>query len=283
MLESMHFQIYYQPGEPLTQEIAAIAGDFYPRLDRLIQGVEMGKIEIWICETQEQFQAAVHAPIQDWAIGCAFPLSRRIMIQNPRVIVDRQFQLAQVLRHEIVHVAFGQRTKATIGDIPLWFVEGIAIYLSGEWTPHRHKVLFKHILSNSIIPLAELTERFPPPEERAQLAYAESLNAVAWLVEIAGVEKLWEIIDLLGEGSDLKAAYERAIGWNLTAFDAEWRASLSQRYHWAAIFSSSYLFWGGLALLFVLVYLRCWQRARRKLAALEQEESQVDAFFRTEG
>ena len=189
LLESEHFQIYYQPNGTHPQEIADIAEDFYPHLNRLLDGIEMDKIEIWMCKTQEQFQAAAHAPIQDWAVGCAFPLSRRIVIQNPRVIIDQKFQLSQVLRHEIVHIAFGQRTKSTIGDIPLWFIEGIAIYLSGEWAPHRHQVMFEHILSRSIIPLADLTERFPTPERGAQLAYAESLNAVAWLVKIAGDRK----------------------------------------------------------------------------------------------
>ena len=280
MLESTHFQIYYHPGESLAQDVADIAEDFYPRTARLIGEVEMGKIEIWVCETQKQFQSAVHAPIQDWAVGCAFPLSRRIVIQNPRVIIDLKFQLSQVLRHEIVHIAFGQRTKATLGGIPLWFVEGVAIYLSGEWAPHRQDVMFEHILSRSIIPLADLTDRFPRSERGAQLAYAESLNAVAWLAEIAGVEKLWEVIDLLGAGSDLNTAYQQAIGWDLTTFDAEWQASLSQRYHWAAIFSSSYLFWGSLGLLFILVYLRRRQRSRRRLVELDRQESQVDAFFR---
>ena len=280
MLESEHFQIYYQPDEIYPQDIADIAEDFYPHISRLIDGIEMGKIEIWMCKTQEQFQAAAHAPIQDWAVGCAFPLSRRIVIQNPRVIIDRKFQLSQVLRHEIVHIAFGQRTKSTIGDIPLWFIEGIAIYLSGEWAPHRHEVMFEHILSRSIIPLTELKEQFPSPERGAQLAYAESLNAVAWLVKIAGVEKLWEVIDLLSAGNDLNTAYKRAIGWDLATFDAEWQASLSQRYYWAALFSNSYLFWGSLGLVFIFVYLWRRQRTRRRLAELAQQESQVDPFFR---
>ena len=279
MLESQHFQIYYQLDATQPQDIADIAEDFYPHINRLIDGIEIGKIEIWMCKTQEQFQAAAHAPIQDWAVGCAFPLSRRIVIQNPRVIIDQEFELSQVLRHEIVHIAFGQRTKSTIGDIPLWFIEGIAVYLSGEWTPHRHDVMFEHILSRSIIPLADLTERFPSTERGAQLAYAESLNAVVWLVKIAGTEKLWEVIDLLGAGHDLNTAYKRAIGWDLATFDAEWQASLSQRYYWAAIFSNSYLFWGSLGLVFIIAYLWRRQRIRRRLVELEQQESQVDPFF----
>ena len=51
ILESEHFQIYYQPDESHPQDIADIAEDFYPHLDRLIDGIEIGKIEIWMCRT----------------------------------------------------------------------------------------------------------------------------------------------------------------------------------------------------------------------------------------
>ena len=85
----------------------------------------------------------------------------------------------------------------------------------------------------------------------------------------------------MAPGSDLNTAYKQAIGWDLATFDAEWQASLSQRYYWAAIFSNSYLFWGSLGLVFIIVYIRCRQRTRRRLAELERQESQVDAFFRS--
>ena len=279
MVESDNFLVFHRSNAKSAQKIIDIAEDFYPKLSRLMGGIRIGKIEIWVCEAQSQFQAAVHAPIQDWAIGCAFPLSRRIIIQNPRVIIQRDFQLSQVIRHEIAHIIFGQRTRKAIGKIPRWFVEGVAIYFSGEWTPLRNDVLMKHILSKSVIPLAALTDRFPKSENLAQLAYAESQNAVAWLAETEGVEKFWEIIDRLASGDNLDTAFRDTIGLQLNTFDAKWRKSLSQRYHWAAILSNSYLFWGSLAVFFIFVYLRYWRYKRRRLRQLERESTEVDTFF----
>lgn len=279
LVDSENFVVYYRGNAKSAQKVLDISEDFYPKMRRLMGDIHLGKIEIWVCEEPSQFQAAVHAPIQDWAIGCAFPLSRRIVIQNPRVIVQRDFQLSQVIRHEIVHIVFGQRTQKAIGRIPRWFVEGVAIYFSGEWAPRRNDTLMKHIFSKSVIPLAELTHGFPKSENLAQLAYAESQNAVAWLAQTYGVEKLWEIIDQLANGSDLDTAFRDSIGLKLSAFDARWRKSLFQRYHWAAMLSSSYLFWGSLALFFMLVYLRYWRYKRRRLRELERESEEVDAFF----
>ena len=279
LIESENFQVYYRGNTKSAQRVVDIAEVFYPKMHRLMGDMYLGKIEIWVCEEPSQFQAAVHAPIQDWAIGCAFPLSRRIIIQNPRVIIQRDFQLAQVIRHEIVHVVFGQRTQKAIGKIPRWFVEGVAIYFSGEWAPRRNDTLMKHIFSKSVIPLAELSHTFPKSENLAQLAYAESQNAVEWLAETQGVEKLWEIVDRLASGSDLDTAFRDSIGLQLSAFDAKWRKSLSQRYHWAAMLSSSHLFWGSLALFFILVYLRYWRYKRKRLRQMESESEEVDAFF----
>ena len=281
-LDTTHFRIHYQSHTESAREVADIAEKFYSQLDRLVNGMAMGKIEIWICDTEAQFQLAVHAPIHDWAIGCAFPLSRRIFIQNPRVIIERKFQLSQIVRHEIVHVVFGQRTQKAVEGIPLWFVEGIAMYLSEEWTPNHHNLLLKHIFSNSIISLSELASAFPRSETLAQLAYAESLNAVAWLVELRGIDTLWELIALLESGDDLNTAYQQAIGWNLNTFDLEWRESLSRRYHKAAIFANPYILWGVITTIFVLIFLYRRQRLRQRLVELNREESKIDPFFESD-
>lgn len=278
-LDTTHFRIHYQSHAKSAQEVADIAENFYSQLDRLIDGMAIGKIEIWICDTEAQFQSAVHAPIHDWAIGCAFPLSRRIVIQNPRVIIERKFQLSQIVRHEIVHVVFGQRTQKAMKSIPLWFVEGIAMYLSEEWTPNHHNLLLKNIVSNSIISLSNLASAFPRSEIQAQLAYAESLNAVAWLVELRGIDALFEIIAQLESGDDLNTAFEQTVGWNLSTFDSEWRVSLPRRYHRAAIFANPYILWGVIATIFVLIFLYRRKLLRQRLAELNREESEIDPFF----
>ncbi len=109
-VESKHFRVYYRDGTVDPTSILQSAEDFYAELPELTNRIPAGMIDIWVCDTQKDFQASVHAPIQDWAVGCAFPLSRRIVIQNPKHIALAKLQLTQVLRHEIAHVLFGQCT-----------------------------------------------------------------------------------------------------------------------------------------------------------------------------
>jgi cellobiose-specific phosphotransferase system component IIC len=159
-------------------------------------------------------------------------------------------------------------------------VEGIAIHFSKEWVPGRHETLLEHVFTKSIVPLNEITRKFPTTSRGADLAYAQSQDALRWLVETNGSEALWSIIDKLHTGANLNAAFEAVLGYNLDTFDKLWRESLPQRYHWASFLSSSYVFWGGLGGLFLLTYLICWNRRRRQLNKLAQQEEMVDPFFR---
>ena len=278
--ESTHFSVYYQEDTVDPASILQIAEEFYAELPRITRHISDETIKIWICDTDKEFQAFVHAPIQDWAVGCAFPLSRRIIIQNPSQIALAKLQLAQVLRHEIAHVLFGQYTRKAVKGIPLWFVEGIAIHFSKEWVPGRHKTLLEHVFLDTIVPLNEIKHKFPISSRGADLAYAQSQDALRWLVDINGSEALWSIIDRLHTGANLNAAFEAVLGYNLETFDKLWRESLPQRYHWAAFLSSSYVFWGGLGGLFLLAYLICWRRRQIQLQKLMQQEKTIDPFFR---
>lgn len=277
--ESPHFRVYYREATVDASAILQLAEDFYAEMAQLTNRMPAGRIDIWICDTQKAFQASVHAPIQDWAVGCAFPLSRRIVIQNPKHIALAKLQLAQVLRHEIAHVLFGQYTQKAVKGIPLWFVEGIAIYFADEWVPGRHETLLKHIFSKSILPLQDLTRSFPRSQTGADLAYAESQDALRWFVEVKGSETLWALIEQLHTGNNFNAAFEAVVGWDTATYDARWRESLAKRYQWASLFSNTYILWGGLGGLALLSYLVCWNRRRQHLNKLAQQEETVDAFF----
>ena len=279
-VESPHFRVYYKEGTVDPVSILQISEDFYAELPQLTSRMPAGMIDIWVCDTQKEFQTSVHAPIQDWAVGCAFPLSRRIVILNPKHIALAKLQLVQVLRHEIAHVLFGQCTRKTVREIPLWFIEGIAIYFAEEWVPSRHETLLKHIFSRSILPLQELERSFPRTQAGADLAYAESQDTVRWLVEVKGRDVLFSLIAELHAGSNFSTAFETVVGWNLATFDILWRESLTERYQWASLFSNSYVLWGGFGGLALIGYLVCWNRRRRHLNRLAQQENSIDPFFR---
>jgi len=276
--ESEHFIVHFSNNRRQAKMILQMGESFYADVTERLGSIE-GKIEIWIF-SKKQFRAAAGAPIQDWAVGAAYPSLRRIILREPSAIEGRKLELGRVLRHEIVHVVFGYRLRNNMDAVPLWFHEGIAMYESYEWTYGRDWILLGNVLRNAIIPLDQLTTRFPKEANRAQLAYAESFNAVYFIVKEHGYEKLRMIIDLLASGENINQAFKFAIGVNLAEFQSLWMRYLERHYQWFSILSSSVFLWGTVSFIVVWAYIRRRRRRREQLARWEEEEQRVDEFFR---
>ena len=67
--------------------------------------------------------------------------------------------LEHVLAHELQHLVFYNVTKSWLpfpmnmlyGNVPLWFVEGLAEYFTENWRPYRFDISHKyHVLKNSV-------------------------------------------------------------------------------------------------------------------------------------
>ena len=275
--ESTHFIVRSEGNRRQARMILQMGESFYADVIERLGAIE-GKIEIWIF-SQEQFRLAAGAPIQDWAVGAAYARSRKILLREPSFIEGRKLELGRVLRHEIVHVIFGYRLRDNLDAVPLWLHEGIAMYESYEWTYGKDWILLGNVLRNSIIPLDQITTQFPKEANRAQLAYAESFNAVYFIVKEHGYEKLRMIIDLLVSGEDMDGAFKFAIGVNLAAFQSRWMRYLERHYQWFSILSSSVLLWGTISLVVVWAYIRRRRSRREQIARWEEEEQKIDEFF----
>jgi hypothetical protein len=274
-IESEHFIIHYTEEHSQAIILQRVSENFYKRATNML-GTITGKIDIWLISGRD-FRAT--APIQDWAVGYAYPQKRRIVIKDPSFLENSKLELARVVKHEIVHIILGARIGDQMENVLLWFNEGIAMYGSEEWSYGHYWLMLTNVFSKSIIPLNQLSHQFPEGKRLAQLAYAESFSAVSMIAQDHGDEKLREIIDLLATGEDMDSALMFAIGMNLAQFQQEWMRYLTQHYKWFSILSSSMILWGTVSLIVVWAYLRRKRLKRVKIAEWEEEETQQDEFF----
>ena len=282
-IDSAHFVIYHIDNQRKAREVRQICEDFYVEIVDKFRFVPDKKIEIWICDSEKQFRSTVNAPIQDWAVGCAYPLLGRIVIQNPTFIENQHFELSRVLKHEIVHVILGLSVGDNLRNIPVWFNEGLAMYFSEGWSISRHWLILGNVITKSIIPLESLSKRFPKSSPRAQLAYAESHNAVSMMVGEYGWENIHNIIREIAKRRSFPQAFFSVTGVKLNDFESKWRDFLNKRYKWVSVLSSSMVIWIVISVTFIFVYLKYRQIMRRKMEEWEQEENQTDEFFEIVG
>ncbi len=215
-----------------------------------------------------------------WAIGVAYPDLGVISVAMRRgaQLVDP----ASTLRHELAHIALG---SALDKRAPHWLHEGFAYQHSAEWAWDRTETLAGMAWFGGIIPLDELDHSFPAEESPAHRAYAESYDFVGYLSRRGRWEDKeddgdrWpfrRFLTMVGQGTELDVAAQRAFGKTIHQLFDEWREDLSKRYMMAPIGLLGLALWVLCALLLMLAYLRKRRHNRRRIGEWERIERRED-------
>jgi WD40 repeat protein len=136
VLRTPHFDLYYYPEERTAAGIAArMAERWYVRLSAVLHHQLSGRQPLILYATQADFeQTNVVEGIGEGTGGVTEALRRRIVLPTGGTLAD----LDHVIGHELTHAfqyditGVGGRTggNPAAASLPLWFVEGMAEYLS---------------------------------------------------------------------------------------------------------------------------------------------------------
>ncbi|MEO8082966.1 MAG: peptidase MA family metallohydrolase [Ardenticatenales bacterium] len=121
------------------------------------------------------------------------------------VVLDagsRSVALATVLRHELTHVAVHLHMSERWIDVPSWLDEGLAMYMEGPLDGVERRSLDQAIRADELMSVRSMTS-FPGDASLVSLAYGESEDIVAYLLEAHGRAKLAALFDALATGDDV--------------------------------------------------------------------------------
>jgi tetratricopeptide (TPR) repeat protein len=119
--------------------------------------------------------------------------------------------LPVLVNHEYCHYALGTLTEFSL-DIPWWFHEGLAQFMSQNITPGR-LLLIEHMTETRLdLPTLESLHKGPGKEantDEIRLAYLTCHAAVTYLIVTHGTSKLPALIDALAETGKPAKAFDR--------------------------------------------------------------------------
>ena len=134
-----HFDIYYYPEEEQAVDLAArMAERWYARLSRVLRHELSSRQPIILYAAHPHFQQtnALSGEIGEGTGGVTESFKRRVILPFAGGLAETD----HVLGHELVHAfqydisssedAEGRPTAPGIASLPLWFIEGMAEYLS---------------------------------------------------------------------------------------------------------------------------------------------------------
>ena len=231
VLQTEHFEIYYYPKEEEAVKIAArMAERWYQRHSLILGDTLRGKQPLILYASHPEFQQTntVRGQLSEGVGGVTESIKRRIVLPfaGPLGATDH------VIGHELAH-AFQYDITATggvglsnfggVGRLPLWFIEGMAEYLSvGPVDPHT-AMWMREAAQKKLPTIAELNrpEFFPYRYGQSLLAYIGG----RW-----GDKKLTELLRLAGRTGDIRRTIDSILVISPDSLSKDWHRAIHAAY-----------------------------------------------------
>lgn len=228
-----HFDIYFYPREEKAAlQAARLAERWYARLSRILNHKLKGRQILILYSSSPHFQQTTAIPgiIGEGVGGVTEPLKRRIVLPLAASLADTD----HVIGHELVHAfqyditaqshsSYGMGAPSAL-RIPLWFVEGMAEYLSRGPADPLTSMWMRDITERKKIPqLSHLDNARYFPYRYGQAVWA-------YFTGLKGDEAVGAILKNVSRTGDYKAVIERYMKEPFKKLSEGWKESMEKAY-----------------------------------------------------
>jgi hypothetical protein len=233
VLQTQHFKLYFYPEErPAVDDLARMAERWYARLSKIFN-YDLSSIQpIVVYASAPDFRQTnvIGGEIGEGTGGVTEGAKRRIVLPLAGTLMETD----HVLGHELVHAFqydMGRTSRDTnsqgggIERLPLWFIEGMAEYLSlGHIDPHTAMWIRDAAREDGKLPdIGDLNDPRYFPYRWGQALWA----FVAGRWGDAAVETIFA--DAVREGS-AEVAFEKLTGLQAKELSRQWHEAIQTQY-----------------------------------------------------
>jgi hypothetical protein len=225
IIQTEHFEVYYYPEERgAALDAARMAERGYARLSRVLHHQFQGRKAIILYASGSDFQQTNVTDVGGEGVGGVTEFFKHRMVLP---FTGSYADLEHVLQHEMVHQfqfdvysrgrpGGGVQTLMTVAP-PLWFMEGMAEYLSlGPINPETAMWLRDASLEGHLPTIEEMTY------DQNIFPYRYGHALWAYIGEKWGDEVIGEILQASASGG-VENAFKRTLGLTLDELSADWR------------------------------------------------------------
>jgi len=257
----------------LAAEADRAIRDARNRLIKLVGDSLSYKPDIYVVDNLQVFDSLVGGRFPDWGAGAALAERKEILIKSPEMFnINKSFD--ELLAHEYAHLVIA--AKAGFFEVPRWFNEGLAMYVSTEWSWSDGLAMSKAAVFGNLIDLRDVENVNRFGDSKAHVAYAESYLAVSYMVKTYGKGSIAAFLSKIGQGASDDDALYFAVGSNYNEFQKEFDQYLHKRFNLVSLYMDTMFFWVGLAIIVIVAgFIRF--RKRRSYYKKWQEQERLES------
>lgn len=237
ILSTVHFDIHYPPGmDQLALAAAEIAEQGYLRISDYLTHELTDPVPVIIFPSHVTFQNNNIIPgiIGQETRGFTESLKNRVVVP----FTGDYGEFEQVLIHELVHafqfnILFADTSgfrlpRLSFRRIPLWFVEGMAEYISLGFDETCDMVVRDALFNDYFVSLEDLTAF---RVENNYLLYKQGQSFMYFLEKRYGKRVIGKIFRDLRDTGSIDTAFEVNTGLNKRELNQEWKRFYKRKYY----------------------------------------------------
>src|SRR5215831_1577732 len=240
VLKTEHFDIYYYPEERDGIDIAArLAERWHARLERVFEHTLRGRQPLVLYGSHVDFEQTNIIPgdLGEGTGGVTEPLRRRIVLPMGGPLADTD----HVIGHELVHAFqfdITTRPDAPPGQngaerLPLWFIEGMAEYLSLGPNDSNTAMWLRDAVRASEAESKQSKNKLPAIKDLDNPRYFPYRWGQAFWAYVGGRfgdDVIRRMLAMAAAAGDTNVAIERVLGVKTKELSDEWQESIRRTY-----------------------------------------------------
>ncbi len=234
IMKTRHFDVYFYLQDEATVKLASVMAErWYSRLSRMFNHELKGRQPLILYGSSPEFQqtTVIDELLGEGTGGVTESFKRRIVLPYGASLMETD----HVIGHELVHafqydlMAQGHSDASRGNDaglrIPLWFIEGMAEYLSiGAIDPGTAMWMRDAVRRKELPPINKLENSykyFPYRWGHAVWSYVTG----RWGDEVIG-----KMMKSVGRAGDYQVVFESTLGVKMKQLSADWHKAMQDAY-----------------------------------------------------
>ncbi|MEJ2234786.1 MAG: peptidase MA family metallohydrolase [Syntrophobacterales bacterium] len=215
--------------------------DMYPtlktELENTLEWTIAFKPTIVLVNDREKFQEMTgNSLIVAYAVS-----PKNLIVLDHSKMNTKPFSLGSIIKHELCHLLLHDKIRKV--TLPRWLDEGVAQWASDGIAEiimsRKGSILNEAVLSNKLLSLRRLDERFPRDEKSLLLAYEESKSLVEFINQEFGRKGLLDLLKHMEDGDEVDVAILKSCSIPLDELQRRWQTHLKKRITWFTYLASN--------------------------------------------
>jgi hypothetical protein len=276
-VNTKHLAFYFAPQyREAVQPLIDIGDREWERIENEIGLKAAYGSHVLVAKDTDEYLALQPSPfVSKYTLGVTYPRLNAVILRIAGIGDQPDRQLKETFVHELSHAVLD---KAVGKNVPRWLQEGLAMHHAREWNVDRFATLVRARVTGGLYPLSELTWKWPEGNLSQDIAYAQSIEFVNYLLDISrkeGGDKFPVLFNKMRAGANFFDAVKVAYGVPLEELENDYRSKLTFWYAVVPFATGSGFLWVLITLGFMGIYgVKRGARAKKRALMAARDEAE---------